>query len=135
MLTPLETQALVDALRKSILYQTPTLSIDTTNGVPKFASVKIPIDHYNAMLELISKAGGWKPPVYERAVAASRHMRLVREALSTATDDTYDLRGWEFGDLLSAKEELNELTNVPDELRPFIEALAAEIVKRRQKVR
>lgn len=133
-LTPLETLALVDALRKSLIYQTPIVTVDTKTGDPKFATVKFPVEHYNLVIQLISAAGGWTLPVRQRIRECVKRDALAKQSLDAGAGGAYDLTEWEFGDLLSAEKELAEVPDVP-ELAEFRHALNTELDRRREAVR
>lgn len=50
-----DTAELVDLLRKNFLYQTPDVNDDEVRVI-------MIVDHWNRMLELITKHGGWDLP-------------------------------------------------------------------------
>ncbi|KKL84167.1 hypothetical protein LCGC14_1967490 [marine sediment metagenome] len=68
---------LIDALRRSLLYQVPRPEFENpTDQHPKTLHVRIPFKHFKDIMEIIGKAGGWTLP------------RAARDQLQTEHQDT-----------------------------------------------
>lgn len=129
-LSPVEASLLVDELRKSLLYQTPT-PVENPDGSLRYLAVKIPPACYATIMQVIEAAGGWDPPITARLAAMVKHDRVVKDTLAASDGESYTFRDWEYGDLVTAKNELAQVGDVP-ELRGIRRALSEEMARRTQ---
>lgn len=118
---------LIEALRRSFLYQTPQAVYDDASAMrePTHVVVRMPVACYGTVMEIINKAGGWVLPKGERLRIVAAHEARARRALGDGTH--YDLMGLSQGDLL---QMVKDTEGIP-ELAAFRSALAEEISAQR----
>ena len=113
-----EVRELTTLLRKNLMYQTPQpIFTDPSADNPSHVTVTIVWPHYQRMIFLMRKAGGWVLPPDERAKVMARHEEQARVAVGDGIN--YDLSHLSYGDLLEMYAELDGVT----ELAPFRQAI------------
>jgi hypothetical protein len=113
---------LVDLLRKNLLYQTPQPRFaNPDDDEPAHVSVRMVFQHYQRVLELCNKAGGWALPLCEKHKIFQQHEEASRAAHGNGVG--YDFSHLNYGALVAMYIELEGI----DDLTPFREAIAAEI--------
>jgi len=86
---------LIDALRKSLLYQVPRPEFDKpTDEHPKLMHVRIPFGLWKTIMEITGKAGGWTLPTEvrdrlqaEHQSAANREAAIVGKKIKCPGDE------------------------------------------------
>lgn len=120
---------LVNELRKSFLYQTPTPLYDGQAVEPRWLQVKMPVTCYARMMQLIRAAGGWNIPREERIDLLLRTEGVTRN-VSPDGNIGYNLSEWAYDDLAHLVSELKSVAVVIPELVRFAEALTEEMKTR-----
>src|SRR5262249_40020232 len=116
------------ALRKSLLYQTPH-PIFAADGdeEPSEIRVRLKPAHYDVVMRLIHKAGGWTLPQEDRSRILAEHEARARRAHGDGVD--YDFSEMAIGVLYAMHKELKGVGEFAD----FREAIGEEIKARRGK--
>lgn len=130
-----ETFKLVDALRRSLLYQTPSPVFLESNSEGETPNAEAPPDHYilklkfahyMIVMQLIQKHGGWDLSGDQRADMIRKHEERARRAYGDGT--RYDFSDLSLGDLCLMQTETAKMP----ELAPFHAALGDEILDRKK---
>ena len=113
-----EVRELTNLLRKNLMYQTPQPRFTNEDSdEPTHVTVNFVWPHYQRVLFLMHKAGGWILPPEERAKIMARHEKAARIAHGDGIN--YDLSHLDYGDLLSMHRELEGIS----EMAPFRQAI------------
>ncbi len=121
---------LVDALRRSFLYQTPQpIFAKPDDEQPTQVVLKMPFGLYGRMMHIINEAGGWVLPPTEKSRLLAQHELQARRAIGDGI--TYDFTGMSHGDLLYMHAETKGI----DELAPFHAAIEEELKRQSEAMR
>lgn len=124
-MTYIDTVLLVDCLRKSLLYQTPSpVFLNGNIEKPDHFVVKMKTDHYQEVMRLIQKAGGWTlPESAMQKLIEQFEQRSQKVFVDGEAKKVWDFSETPYAELMVMASETSGIA----ELKEFHEAIKAKM--------